>query len=688
MVERRARDVRLDLGAFDHYDSRPASPTSPDNVDMRSPLLSGWNRSPPPSPSLSPSSRAAHRPRRFAFRPRRIAALLALALTATILLVQSREHAVLRQARGHAARLAQRLGEQRCKYVPGLAPCADPFRQVRFEACAGELLYPAAAASPASSSSSIEAQPHPIHYLIREAEASWQDKVARQSRTLAEAVAEYKRRYRQPPPRGFDAWFAFAQENGVQLLDEYDSIHSRLRPFAAIRPEVLRERDAILQNVSQWDVGETFWMHPLTVTIKVGNEGRRVEAEGPMRHANNRADQLMSLLEGISQFLPDLNMTITGHDVPWVVMAGEHKEMLIDAADKGEYLDDAATFKENWDLDGWALSCPPSSPIRAAGTFLDRLDWKRPAKTSFIGLDHVKAMDVCSHPENQALHGFTSWTGPRPGVIFPLFSFTTSSLTSDILLPPLEQYERSPGPDPSWSDKKHDKALWRGSTTGGDLTNAHARKYSQRMRLARLPGATKFVTVPLALDDREGAPGPVVEHTAPASEFADAYLDVLFSGGPAQCGDEATCAEIEREFEWAGYMSEAEQNEYKYILDVDGNGWSGRFHRLMSTNSLILKSTVFPEWYSDRIQPWVHYVPVKTDYTDLYPILAFFKGAPEDGQGGHDALAERIAAQGKQWAEENWRWVDMQAYLLRLLLEYARLVNRDDPHVSYDFDLE
>lgn len=36
---------------------------------------------------------------------------------------------------------------------------------------------------------------------------------------------------------------------------------------------------------------------------------------------------------------------------------------------------------------------------------------------------------------------------------------------------------------------------------------------------------------------------------------------------------------------------------------ADGNGWSSRFKRLMSTNSLILKSTIFPEWYADRIQP-------------------------------------------------------------------------------------
>jgi hypothetical protein len=40
-------------------------------------------------------------------------------------------------------------------------------------------------------------------------------------------------------------------------------------------------------------------------------------------------------------------------------------------------------------------------------------------------------------------------------------------------------------------------------------------------------------------------------------------------------------------------------------MDVDGNGWSGRFHRLMSMKACVLKSTLFPEWYGDRIQPWL-----------------------------------------------------------------------------------
>lgn len=29
------------------------------------------------------------------------------------------------------------------------------------------------------------------------------------------------------------------------------------------------------------------------------------------------------------------------------------------------------------------------------------------------------------------------------------------------------------------------------------------------------------------------------------------------------------------------------------------------------------------EWWTDRIQPWVHYVPIQVDYSDLYDTLGF-----------------------------------------------------------------
>lgn len=47
---------------------------------------------------------------------------------------------------------------------------------------------------------------HPIFELILDAEAAWDAKLTRSSKTLAEAVAEYQRRYKRLPPRGFDDW--------------------------------------------------------------------------------------------------------------------------------------------------------------------------------------------------------------------------------------------------------------------------------------------------------------------------------------------------------------------------------------------------------------------------------------------------------------------------------------------------
>ena len=78
----------------------------------------------------------------------------------------------------------------------------------------------------------------------------------------------------------------------------------------------------------------------------------------------------------------------------------------------------------------------------------------------------------------------------------------------------------------------------------------------------------------------------------------------------------------------------------------------------MSTKSVVLKSTIFPEWYSERVMPWVHYVPIKVDYSDLYDVMTFFVGTP-DGKGSHDDIAAKLAAQGKEWARTHWRREDM-----------------------------
>ena len=123
------------------------------------------------------------------------------------------------------------------------------------------------------------------------------------------------------------------------------------------------------------------------------------------------------------------------------------------------------------------------------------------------------------------------------------------------------------------------------------------------------------LSVPLALSDSDpDSPspsyGPLIESTSLAKTLAAHYLDFKFLYPAQQCGDAASCKALHSSgmFEWDGWMEPREANKRKYILDVDGNGWSGRFHRLMSSNSLILKSTIFPEWYTERIQPWVQSV--------------------------------------------------------------------------------
>ena len=74
----------------------------------------------------------------------------------------------------------------------------------------------------------------------------------------------------------------------------------------------------------------------------------------------------------------------------------------------------------------------------------------------------------------------------------------------------------------------------------------------------------------------------------PAATLNKLYMDTSFSGSPAQC-DPVTCELMKKEIKFAATQGLEESFNYKYYMDVDGNGWSGRFHRLLWSNSLVLK---------------------------------------------------------------------------------------------------
>ena len=83
---------------------------------------------------------------------------------------------------------------------------------------------------------------HPIPKLMADAEANFRNLLSRQSKTLEDAVREYKRRYHRDPPRGFDHWWQFAKDNDVLMMDEYDAIVEDLAPFWELPASEVRRR--------------------------------------------------------------------------------------------------------------------------------------------------------------------------------------------------------------------------------------------------------------------------------------------------------------------------------------------------------------------------------------------------------------------------------------------------------------
>ena|ERR1700731_4299342 len=43
---------------------------------------------------------------------------------------------------------------------------------------------------------------------------------------------------------------------------------------------------------------------------------------------------------------------------------------------------------------------------------------------------------------------------------------------------------------------------------------------------------------------------------------------------------------------------------YKFLIDLDGMSYSGRFMAFLASDSVAVKSTVYNEYFSDWIEPW------------------------------------------------------------------------------------
>ncbi|KAK4150540.1 hypothetical protein C8A00DRAFT_17964, partial [Chaetomidium leptoderma] len=106
----------------------------------------------------------------------------------------------------------------------------------------------------------------------------------------------------------------------------------------------------------------------------------------------------------------------------------------------------------------------------------------------------------------------------------------------------------------------------------------------------------------------------------------------------------------------------------KLVFDLDGNGISGRFYKLLASRSLVLKQTLLREWHDERLRPWVHYVPVSVGMAEVAEVVGWFLGTVKGREKGRE-----VAGAGREWYGRAMREVDLRVYLWRLVLELARV---------------
>ncbi|KAG8522011.1 Protein O-glucosyltransferase 1, partial [Galemys pyrenaicus] len=108
--------------------------------------------------------------------------------------------------------------------------------------------------------------------------------------------------------------------------------------------------------------------------------------------------------------------------------------------------------------------------------------------------------------------------------------------------------------------------------------------------------------------------------------------------------------------------------KYKYLFNFRGVAASFRFKHLFLCGSLVFH--VGDEWlefFYPQLKPWVHYIPVKTDLSNVQELLQFVKA--------NDDVAQEIAERGSQFIMNHLQMDDITCYWENLLVEYSKFLS-------------
>jgi hypothetical protein len=277
--------------------------------------------------------------------------------------------------------------------------------------------------------------------------------------------------------------------------------------------------------------------------------------------------------------------------------------------------------------------------------------------------------------------------------LLPVFSQSRVSGYRDIIVPSpwnfQDKTKLEESVDRPWAAKLH-SVFWRGSSTDGasrtgTWTSFLRARFAHMGRLASRHDSVSNVVGMVSGRSESTTSEPLLVNVSFVGEFykgdpPDRYAqtaDFYGKGGKPPAG-------LDFQEHWV----------HRHLIDLDGAAFSGRFIPFLESRSLPYRAALFRTWYEERVHAWQHYVPLDVSLSNLWGLVEQMNrpvdsstGSAVEGAGGNKlggaSIGETIALDGQDWARKALRKEDMQIYMFRLLLEWARLI--DDQRETLGF---
>ena len=485
-------------------------------------------------------------------------------------------------------------------------------------------------------SSAPDTRLHPIEVRIKEAKAVFADLMEKQSRSLTEARSEYKRRYKRPPPPGFDQWHDAAREANATIVDNFDTIMNAFEPYFGYTAQECRALTQMAVDTKD-----------LIIKYSIRNGSVSVsQFDGYERYTDEIGLWMQPLLQ--KGLLPDMDFAYSAEDEPRVVVPYDLLERQKKHCPKKEDV----KFQKNMVIgrptnflevnrqnirDIATSSCPLNSSARA----LDPPTAKNDGPLQFIS----SMQSICNTPPAATQHGyFSSPVRNRyTPLLLPIFSKAKPRNYQDLHMPSpfytelYRQNRYNATLDPPWSEKAN-RLYWTGRPTGGYNHHRNWRQLHRHRFVQNINDPNREIT----LLHQNNATETWDSHTTTMSTLSD-QISVAFTIKWRGSCDPSDCDWTEANLPFFdSTLPEFEAYKSRFLMDLDGYGFTERFYRFLGSKSTVFKMSMFEEWHDDRLVPWVHYVPVSVGMDELPEMIRFF--STERGQG----LAREIAEQGQE----------------------------------------